>query len=588
MKTRLVIILIITILIAIISITSPILYKVTYPTPASDVSNLISAKDEYLKNIYTSSKTPNKKLSDIVKTEDLNWLWETAPKEMLEKFDIAENLSFVWPPPKGSRFKMTAFPYPDVGTSNFWLFQFIKGMQSLLDNTADQVTFPGWQISIYDPMSPNINSWQSYLSENFSDNQLKPFGIQTNPIAMEVTHSCYAPPNKQYPTCDDGGYWLYGTNGSGVFWTSCGQKSTTDQSSTTGKCLVANNKIDAIFKLWRYAQKLISEKGDTAKQGNAALKLAILATKGKVTAQSKPEEYITNRLEGTGGGLNLMSALRTVIQASKDGKQIPNITAWRSMEPSNAKSMWFSWLGLTTTLIVLFIAGIVGLFYAIVKAIINRKSEKWWQPTLLIIGIVVALMIYAVIAWKIEWNVNSENLFETFGYTTLDMALKKSELNVTDFVFSCAGLDKSYNNIQEYNPITNGFAQTQVFDFDLSYMTSILGIDSVIMHTQPNKSGSWAVEILDVRNTPVDASKVKSLDDLIFKLGLCGQPIDKVADRMPALLQGPIETSSAYFGYVPTAPCNCDESEVSKEYNDGKGKLKKCVFCKDSLSEKLC
>ena len=586
MKTRLVIILVITILIAIISITSPILYKVTYPTPASDVSNLISTKDEYLKNIYTSSKTPNKKLSDIVKTEDLNWLWETAPKEMLEKFDIAENLSFAWPPPKGSRFKMTAFPYPDVGTSNFWLFQFIKGMQSLLDNTADQVTFPGWQISIYDPMSPNINSWQSYLSENFSDNQLKPFGIQTNPIAMEVTHSCYAPPNKQYPTCDDGGYWLYGTNGSGVFWTSCGQKSTTDQSSTTGKCLVANNKIDAIFKLWRYAQKLIK---DGNPKGELALGLAIEATNKKVGFDSKPEEYITTRLKGTGGGLNLMSALKTVIQASKDGKQIPNITAWRSMEPTNAKSMWFSWLSLTTTLIVLFIAGIVGLFYAIVKAIINRKSEKWWQPTLLILGIVVALMIYAVIAWKIEWNVNSENLFEKFGYTTLDMALKKSELNVTDFVFSCAGLDKSYNDIQEYNPITNGFAQTQVFDFDLSYMTSILGIDSVIMHTQPNKSGSWAVEILDVRNTPVDTSKVKSLDDLIFKLGLCGQPIDKkVADRMPALLQGPIESSSDYFGYVPTAPCNCDESEVSKEYNDGKGKLKKCVFCKNSLSEKLC
>lgn len=576
MKTRLVII-IISLLIAIISITSPILYTVTYPKPASDVSNLIGSKDEYLKRVYNKSNTPNKPLSDIIKTEDLNWLWDTAPKEMLEKFDIAENLSFIWPPPKGSRYKMTAFPYPDVGTSSFWLFQFIKGMQSLLDNTVDQVTFPGWQISIYDPMNPNYNSWQNFFNKNSTDQ----YGIQTEPLYMEVTHSCYAPPNKEYPTCDDGGYWLYGANGSGVFWSSCSQKTTANQSSPTPKCMVANNKIDAIFKLWLYAQQ---QKNETA------LGLAIAATNGKVNFNSKPEEYITARLAGSGGGLNLMSALRTVIDASKKGKQIPNITAWRSMEPTNAKTTWFSWLGLTTALIVLFIAGIVGLGFAIVKAIMNRKTEKWWQPTLMIIGIVVALLIYAVIAWNIEWNVGSEKLFEKFGYTTLDMALKKSGLNTTDFVFSCAGLDKSYKNLPSgtYNPTTNGFAQTQVFDFDLSFMTSVLGIDSIIMHTQPNKSGSWAVEILDVRNTPVDITKVKSLDDLIFKLGLCGQPIDKVPDKMPALMQGPIVISDSYFGYQPTAQCNCDESEVSKKYNEGKGKLMKCVFCKGSLSEDLC
>jgi hypothetical protein len=574
-KTWIVIGTIVLVVVTLITIASLTMYYTTIPKAPKSDAIPISTPKKYFASVYQSLEG-GKDISSVVKTTDINWLWDTAPQAMIDKFPLAKNLSFSWPPPKGTRYKMTAFPYPDTGKSKFWLLEFAKGMESLLDNTADQVTFPGWQISIYEPMNPNYNSWQSFLSKD-PKNPIDEYGIQTNPIYMEVTHSCYAPPKKDYPTCDDGGYWLYGTNGSGVFWSSCGTN------GKTGKCMVANNKIDAIFKLWRLAQK-------TGNDG--ALSLAILATSGKgIKLTSTPEEYMAARLDGTGGGLKLLKALKTIISAANKHDQIPDITAWRGMEPSTSTRSWVGWIITIMSLLIVLIACLAAVVYATVIAIKNHGKTVWWKPTLVILGLIACLVGVAVLFWFLGWNVSSESLFEKFGYTTLDMAVKKSGMNVNDFLFSCAGLGKDYKNLPSgtYNPITNGLAQTQEFDFDLSFMASVLGIDSVIMHTQPNKSGSWAVEILDVRNTPVDINKTKSLDDLIFKLGMCGRPIDKgVKDNMPPLKQGPLEiTPGVYFGYQPTAMCNCDEPEVSTAYKSGKG-LAKCVFCKNSMSEQLC
>jgi hypothetical protein len=550
---------------------SSIFYYVSLPKEATDVKNLISDRETYLEKVYIKS-------SGLIQTDNLNWLWETAPKSMLCPFPIANNLSFIWPPKKGERFKMTAFPYPDTGKSKFWLFQFIQGMKSLLDNTSDKVTFPGWQISIYDPLEPNFNSWQKFLNNNTDPIT----GINTQPIYIEVTHSCYAPPNKTYPTCDDGGYWLYGTSGSGVFWKSSGthlqDKTLLEKKSM---CLIANNKIDAIFKLWNYAIKT---------KNFAAIEVARAST--GLDENSKAEDYIVARLKNTGGGLKLMKALQTIINASKNGRQIPSITAWRTMEPSNSKKSWRRWILYSIFLVAIWYSTVFGFFYVIYLSIKNRKTEKWWKSIIIIFSVLIAVILGSFILYKIEWNFVSETMFDKFGYKTMDMALKKSNLNLKEFVFSAAGIDTDYKNLEKnkYNPITNGLAQVQIFDFDLSYFSSLLNIDSVIMHAQPNLSGSWSVEILDVRNTPAAGSK--SLDDLIFKLGLCGQPIDKETHPlMPELLKGPVsETNGVYFGYQPNSGnlCNCDDSVITKQYNNGKGDLKKCVYCHDTLSDTLC
>ena len=574
--------LIITISIIVLMICSSILVScLTYPKPAKDISvGRIDDRATYLKKIYQSAVSPAT-LSGLIKDSNLNWIWDTAPTDVLKNFPIAENLSFIWPPKKGSRYRLTAFPYPDTGKSSWWLIQFIKGMASLLDNTKGQVTFPGWQVSIYDPVEPNFNSWRSFLKQgdhrsrpsDLGDHRSRPsdLGVQTTQIAMEVTHACYAPPKKSYPVCDDGGYWLYGASGSGVFWWSCNDK---------GKYLVCNNKIDAIFKLWDYAKSLGED------TGKKALANMLLAT--GLDYSAKAEDYIMARLKGTGGGMSLMAALKKFIDIIHSGKQISPITAWRSMEPSNAKSGWTRWVTILVMMIIIWLTGVGGLIYMIYLSIRDRHDRKWQISVLIILGIVLALVGVGYLFARLEWSVASENLLQSFGYTTLDMALAKSKLNLKEFIFSSAGIDSAHNDLPvgKYNPITNGLAQTQVFDFDLSYLTSTLKLDSVIMHAQPNKSGSWAVEILDVRNTP--ATGAKSLDDLIFSLGLCGQPL-KGAEKMKQLEQGPIEAKpGVYFGYQPTAPCDCDDADVAKKYNKGKGTLKKCVFCKGSLSEQLC
>ena len=555
--------LIITVSVIVLMIFSSVFVScLTYPKPAKDISvGRIDDRATYLKKIYQSAEQPAT-LGGLIKDSNLNWIWDTAPTDVLKNFPIAENLSFIWPPKKGSRYRLTAFPYPDTGKSSWWLIQFIKGMASLLDNTKGQVTFPGWQVSIYDPVEPNFNSWRSFLKQ----------GVQTTQIAMEVTHACYAPPKKSYPVCDDGGYWLYGTSGSGVFWWSC--------NNNNSKYLVCNNKIDAIFKLWDYAKSLRED------IGKKALANMLLAT--GLDYSAKAEDYIMARLKGTGGGMRLMAALKKFIDTVHSGKQISPITAWRSMEPSDAKSGWTRWITILMMMMIIWLTGVGGLIYMIYLSIRDRHDRKWQISVLIILGIVLALVGVGYLFTRLEWSVASENLLQRFGYTTLDMALAKSKLNLKEFIFSSAGIDSAHNDLPagKYNPITNGLAQTQVFDFDLSYLTSTLKLDSVIMHAQPNKSGSWAVEILDVRNTP--ATGAKSLDDLIFSLGLCGQPL-KGAGKMKPLEQGPIEAKpGVYFGYQPTALCDCDDADVAKEYNKGKGTLKKCVFCKGSLSEQLC
>jgi hypothetical protein len=189
-----------------------------------------------------------------------------------------------------------------------------------------------------------------------------------------------------------------------------------------------------------------------------------------------------------------------------------------------------------------------------------------------------------------------EYMLRGFGYMTLDMALEKTDMTLDEFIYSSSGRDSQGNPTTKYNSIANSLAQTQMFDFDLDTFCNVNKLSSIIMHTQPNKSGSWAVEIMDVRNTPFKKD-AKELKDLVYPLGLCGQPVkpeDKKWDFMPPLRKGPIENSpNKYLGYQPELTnkgsfCKCDEDAVAKQYNKGKGTLKKCVFCQGSISEKLC
>jgi len=535
---------------------SIIIYYMTLPKKALSITeNLSSSVHDYIESIYTN---------DIMGSDfytNFNWLWDTAPEELQKTAPIAQNLSVEWPPAKGSRFRMTAFPYPDTGKSKFWLFQFFKGISSLLDNTSDQVTFPGWQISIYDPLNPHDNTWANFLTVQLKWDRANGAISQSKPVYMEVIHSCYVPPSMEYPYCDDGGYWLYGTSGSGIFWSSGSY-----HPHWKGGCLVANNKMDAMFKLLE------------TDDGKKALTL------GTNDPNMTAIKYMINALKDGGGGTSITKAMKSVIDAFHNHDQIPKLVAFRTMEPSSAKFGW----GQAITLTLFFTIGLMTMLGICIYRIIKKRP---WGVTFVW---VVALIVTFIIVLVIQWSVIIEYMLRGFGYMTLDMALEKTGMNLEEFIYSSAGRDSDGNPLP-YNSVANSLSQTQMFDFDLDTFCNANRLNAIIMHTQPNKSGSWAVEIMDVRNTPFkkDAKKLK---DLIYPLGLCGQPVkpeDKNWQLMPPLRQGPIQKSPLYLGYQPDlntndSLCNCDEDAVAKQYNNGKGDLKKCVFCQRSISQQLC
>lgn len=543
---------------------SLIIYSTTLPKKPKDITeNLSSNMNDYLISIYTNV------LGNNFYT-NFNWLWDTAPEKLQNMVPIAQNLSVEWPPPKGSRFRMTAFPYPDTGKSKFWLFQFFKGISSLLDNTSDQVTFPGWQISIYDPLNPHDNTWATFLQQIPWDNQNGAIKQQNNslkkytPPYMEVIHSCYVPPSMEYPYCDDGGYWLYGTSGSGIFWS----PGYYHPLFKKGGCLVANNKIDAMFKLLE------------TESGKKALKL------GTKDPDMTAIKYMHNIMKDGGGGTSITKAMKSVIDAFHNHDQIPKIIAFRTMEPSSAKFGWGQAITLTLLFTIFLIAMLVMCIYRIIK------RRPWCITFVWTVALIVSFFIILVV----EWSVIMEYMLRGFGYMTLDMALEKTGMTLDEFIYSSSGRDSKGNPTTKYNSVANSLAQTQMFDFDLDTFCNVNNLSSIIMHTQPNKSGSWAVEIMDVRNTPFKKD-AKELKDLVYPLGLCGQPVkpeDKKWDFMPPLRKGPIENSpNKYLGYQPELTnkgsfCKCDEDAVAKQYNKGKGTLKKCVFCQGSISEKLC
>jgi len=501
--------------------------------------------------------------------DKINFLWDNLPPDLDKKFPTAYNLSFKWPPPKGSKYRLTAFPYPKGG-GQWWIINVIKGIASLLNNTKDQVTFPGWMISVYDPKNPNENVHAKWLTEQFP---WKPITTSmpsnSDGVYMEVLHACYAPPNTTYPLCDDGGYWLYLAAGNGVFWNS------------GTRVLVANNKIDAMLKL--LDSPIIKKKTKFWNYYNIHPKDSDAAI-----------QFMVKSLEGTGGGKSLIGALSKVVtemqKEKSHGKQKILLTAFRTMEQSNAGGGWALWL----TFLILIMVGIVSFFVHLIQLIKNKKKSKRYKILVIfaeLLGLVVSVFFF--------WWIITDIMLVDFGYMTLDIALSRSKLSLKDFIQQAA----TGNNM-----IANGLAMVQNFDLDLAFLSDQLELDSFILHAQPNKSGSWSVEICDLRNTPCTLTNVSGkpeCKDIVSKLGLCGMPLKGAnsscknnatkppcsttpGNCMPAMLQGPIvKNSKKYIGYQPTKCCNCDENMVQQEYNKTK-KLKTCLFCSGQLSDKLC
>ena len=453
-----------------------------------------------------------------------NYIYDNAPRSILDNYPIAENLSFSWPPKLGSRYKLTAFPYPK---SSFIL----SAVYETISNTVDAYTFPGWMIQRRNPLDFN--------NSIYNNNYFRPYQD------IEVTHACYPLPGSKWPFCDDGGYWLYLATGSGVFW-------------NTGKCIVSLNKLSLLYDLYNNSLKIRREIATLNEINKAKGKQLPLQPVVGLSIQD-----MVDRMKGKGGGNSIMVAIFSIVNSLTKHKSQTKIVGFKNIAPSDGgKAAWDNFISRTFLILYLIAVTIIQMFVNI-----KNKSKKQIALVILTCLIILAALIY------IFFFVIFEDFFRGLGWMTLDMALKETNMTLYQFVEECVT-----GNLK--NPICNSLAMTQIFDIDTEIYTHALGYDSFILTSQPNKTGNWEVEICDLRNF--------DKDNLVIKGGICGTYHDNNIMKKPSpiipkderfiLKAGPIifDRSGPPF-YKPTNECNCVE-----------GANRLCVSCKNYLSEKLC
>ena len=204
------------------SSTSPFpMALVVYKEPFTYLQKYSVSEDEtkYLHNI-------NEKINDsLVNIKDTlrfhNYIYDNAPRSILDLYPMAENLAFSWPPKYGERYKLTAFPYPK--SNNIFM-----AVYNVIADSIDSYTFPAWIIQKRNPYDFNNSIYNNNYFRNYQD--------------IEIVHACYPPPGQKWPFCDDGGFWMYLATGSGVFW-------------NTGKCFVSLNKLSLLYDIYKCSTK---------------------------------------------------------------------------------------------------------------------------------------------------------------------------------------------------------------------------------------------------------------------------------------------------------------------------------------------
>ena len=478
-----------------------------------------------------------------------NFIFDNAPRQILDLYPIAENLSFSWPPKMGSRYKLTAFPYPKSKNT-------LLAVYGTISNTIDAYTFPGWSIQRRNPLDFN----NSIYNNGF----FRPYQY------IEVLHACYPPPGAKYPLCDDGGWWLYYAAGSGVFW-------------NTGKCIISNNKLSCLYDIYKCSTRLRRE----IQMYNDRVSTVDQKPLPDILGYSIAD--LTRKFEGKGGGKSIMLAIFTIVQSLNKHSKPPAMIGFKNLTPSdNGGNAWTRFIMLT--FFILYLIAVI-----MIQFFINIRGKSWQ----VISGLTVVCLILIASMYYYFLYVVFEDFFRGLGWMTLDMALDQSGMNLYEFVSEAVTGNQK-------NPMCNSLAMVQFLDLDLEAFVHYMGYDSFILTSQPNKTGTWEVEICDLRRYDPDKkgiaedggvcntlsepgnNKIKIIemkDELKDRIDICSNKIlPRFFDLYPdletpyQLMTGPIvfDKLGPPF-YRPTKPCDCQEYEN-----------RLCTSCSGTLSGKLC
>jgi len=538
-------------------ITAKIIANVLKPV-ISDTKSEFDTFDKYINAVYNSSlpnaiiaynfdlnsSLPEENKINIQNTlRFFNFIYDNASRDILDLYPLAENLSFSWPPKMGYRYKLTAFPYPKSKNT-------LLAVYGTISNTVDSYTFPGWSIQRRNPLDFN----NSIYNNGF----FRPYQY------IEIMHACYPPPGQKYPLCDDGGWWLYYAGGSGVFW-------------NTGKCIVSNNKLSCLYDLYKCslkARREVEKLNNSQPAGSKQIPLPPLL--GYSIAD------LTKKFEGKGGGNSIMLAIFNIVNSLNKHTKPPGIIGFKNLTQSESGSeAWTRFITLT-----FFILYLIPILFILYFKNIRGKSWKIITTLSIVFLILLASLIYYFLF------VVFEDFFRGLGWITLDMALNKTGMSLYQFVSECVT-----GNLK--NPICNSLAMVQLFDLDLEGFTWAMKYDSFILTSQPNKTGTWEVEICDLRRfdqkkrgiatdggvcnklSNIKNNRIEQESGIEGRYDICTNTLlprlDPKADNYQLMI-GPLkfDKTGPPF-YAPTEPCKCLEDSN-----------RLCTSCDNTLSGKLC
>ena len=461
-----------------------------------------------------------------------NYIYDDAPRSILDLYPIAENLAFSWPPKYGERYKLTAFPYPK--SNNIF-----KAVYDVIADSVDSYTFPAWIIQKRNPYDFNNSIYNNNYFRNNQD--------------VEIVHACYPPPGQKWPLCDDGGYWMYLATGSGVFW-------------NTGKCFVSLNKLSLLYDIY----KCSSKERQIAGKLLPVLGLSI--------------NDMVDRLKGKGGGKSIMLAIFKIVD-SLIKKKFTNlkVIGFKNLSPSDAgKDAWDNFIARLFVIFYLFLVTFIQFFVNV-----RNKTVTEIIGMLLLCFIIICILIY------ILFFVIFEDFLRKLGWVTLDMALDATNMNLYEFVEECVTgnlknpVCNSLAMTQIFDLDIEEHAYAMQYDsFILTSQPNKTGnweVEICDLRKYFNKKGKGKSINLKggicggysgPENSFEEKSGIEKLDVCqIFKKSIqISQPKDHI------LKAGPVELDlSGPPFYRPMKECKCV---------DGPKRL--CTSCSGYLSQKLC
>ena len=447
---------------------------------------------------------------DKMRSYSIYFLYDTYPK--LSEVPEATNLALQWPPRRGSRYRIAAYPF--VQTSKDPLpIAILKGIFKMTNKYADQATPPAWYVSVYDETDwTKDNIFMPPVAPNSKDTATTHLCCRCSSIFgafqwVEVTRTCYPVSKDSYPLCDDGGQWYYHAPGSGVWY-------------NLGNCVVRYNKIDAAVYCMallgvasEIRQNNVSLKGvfqDKGLQGPdvllpldgqaAQIYKSILDTSGCTLdayagKKTWPEfwntakAHFSARLKQHLGDKSFVRSMSKLIKDARakdaDSLQLAGFLPFQAFYVKKDGPL-FGYVA--------FLSSIAGMLGAAVAFLITLPASIFGQCNVLLPLLLLAAS--GAGGW-LMWQYGLDAFVSSQGVNMIARGLELYSVSPEDVVDFCVEPTVGSQDT-ERQQFFSGLPSSWIADMSIELFSSMLGFDVVVMHTQPNKSGTYLVEMCDV------------------------------------------------------------------------------------------